>query len=270
MGPCERFVRLPGEVEIAFSEQGAENGVPVLFLHGYADSWRSFQGVLEHMPESVHAFAVSLRGHGNSSQPAWGYGIDELATDVRQFMDAVGLTAAVLVGGSSGGFVARRFAIEQPARTLALVFLGSPFSLRDNPGAHQLLETVAKFEDPVPLNFVREFQESTLVRPVSPTFLDGVIAESAKVPARVWKATLAAILDDDTHDRLGQIRTPSLAIWGDRDATVARADQERLVAAIPGGRLIAYKGAGHALYWEEPARVAVDIVRFIESLAPTK
>jgi len=265
------LVRLSGHVEIAFSEQGAADGIPVVFIHGYADSWRSFEGVLEHLPESVHAFALSLPGHGNSSQPASGYGIGEFANDVGRFMDAVGLTAAVFVGGSSGGFVARRLAIEHPTRTLALVFLGSPFSLRDHPGGRQLLEeSVSKLEDPVPLDFVREFQESTLAQAVSPAFLDGVVGESAKVPARVWKATLAALLDDAAHEKLGEIRAPSLAIWGDHDATVARADQERLVAAIPGTRLLVYEGAGHSLYWEEPDRVARDIARFIEGLPPVR
>lgn len=268
MGAEEHLATLPGGIEIAFSEQGAADGVPVVFIHGYADSWRSFEGVLEHLPESVHAFAISLRGHGNSSKPAWGYTVGELADDVRQFMDAAGLPAAVVVGGSSGGIVARRLAIECPDRALGLVFLGSPFSLRDHAGARHLLkETISKFEDPVPPDFIRGFQEGTLARPVPPQLLDDVIAESARVPARVWKATLAALLDDDSHEKLGQIRAPSLVIWGDRDATVARADHEHLVAAIPGARLVVYEGAGHSLYWEEPGRVARDIARFIEGLA---
>ena len=40
-----------------------------------------------------------------------------------------------------------------------------------------------------------------------------------------------------------------------------------LLSAIKGARLTVYAGAGHALHWEEPARVAADLQRFVESLA---
>ena len=49
------------------------SGVPVIFLHGITDSWRSFEGMLPHLPAGVDAYAVSLRGHGGSGLPAHGY-----------------------------------------------------------------------------------------------------------------------------------------------------------------------------------------------------
>ncbi len=60
--------------------------------------------------------------------------VRDFAADLAAFMDAIQLEAAVIAGGSSGGFVARRFAIDHPERTLGLVLLGSPASLRDKPG----------------------------------------------------------------------------------------------------------------------------------------
>ncbi len=56
-------------------------------------------------------------------------------------------------------------------------------------------------------------------------------------------------------------------VWGDRDAFVPREDQARLAAAIPDSRLVVYEGAGHAVHWEQPERVAADIVAFVERLA---
>jgi pimeloyl-ACP methyl ester carboxylesterase len=47
---------------------------------------------------------------------------------------------------------------------------------------------------------------------------------------------------------------------------VTRADQDALVSAVAGSRLMIYERAGHALHWEEPERFASDVVAFVESL----
>ena len=69
--PMKKLVSLSTGVRIEYVEQGnAEaDGVPVIFLHGVTDSWRSFERVLPLLPPSIHAFALSQRGHGDSSRP---------------------------------------------------------------------------------------------------------------------------------------------------------------------------------------------------------
>jgi pimeloyl-ACP methyl ester carboxylesterase len=53
---------------------------------------------------------------------------------------------------------------------------------------------------------------------------------------------------------------------GDRDGVLPRSDQETLARAIAGSRLVVYPGGGHAFYWEEPRRLASDLVAFVEGL----
>lgn len=113
----------------------------------------------------------------------------------------------------------------------------------------------------------REFQESTLARPVPPAFLDLVVEESLEVPARVWRAAFAGFLEDDVVADLGRIAAPTLVVRGTRDAFCSRRDRDALLAAIPGSRILVYEGAGHALHWEEPARFARDVVAFARELA---
>ena len=60
--------------------------------------------------------------------------------------------------------------------------------------------------------------------------------------------------------------TPTLIIWGDKDSIISRSEQETLLKRIGGSRLVVYPGAGHALYWEEPDHVALDIKAFLEDL----
>ena len=189
---------------------------------------------LPFLPDSLHAFALTQRGHGDASRPAEGYRPRDFAADLAAFMDALHLGAAVIVGGSSGGFVARRFAIDHPERTLGLVLLGSPASLRDKPGVLQMWDsTVSKLTDPVDPAFARGFAESTLAQRVPRAFVDTMVRENLKVPARVWRATFEGLLEDDSLGELDRIKAPTLIVWGDRDAILPRADQETLEAAIP-------------------------------------
>jgi pimeloyl-ACP methyl ester carboxylesterase len=173
----------------------------------------------------------------------------------------------VIVGHSMGSTNAQRFAIDHPDRLLGLVLAGAFATYRDKPSLVDFWESViSKLTDPIDPAFVREFQESTLARPVPAPFLDTVVQESLKVPARVWRAAFDGFFEDDVAGELGRIRTPTLILWGDRDAFCSRADEEALLAAVPGSRLVVYEGAGHGLHWEEPERFAADLVAFASQL----
>ncbi len=262
-----KTVELPDALSINFAEQGDPSPIPLLLLHGYADSWHSFELVLPHLPESIHTFALTQRGHGESSRPATGYSVEILAADLLDFMDKLNLEKAVVAGGSSGGITARRFAIDHPERTSGLVLLGSPLSMRDKPGVLELWNsTISKLTDPIDPNFVREFAESTFSQAIPQEFMDKIIKENLKVPAYVWKSTLKGLLEDNTSSHLYKIKCPTLLIWGDKDTIVVRSEQEAIVNAIANSQLIIYPGAGHALYCEEPARIASDISAFITKL----
>jgi pimeloyl-ACP methyl ester carboxylesterase len=156
MPPIVQSVELPNRVTLPYVEQGDPSGVPVVLLHAIADSWRSFERVLSDLPESIHAFALTQRGHGDASRPAKGYHSRDFAADLAAFMDALYLEAVVVVGGSSGGFAARRFAIDHPGRTLGLVFLGSPAILRDKPGVLEMWDsTISELKDPISPDLVQ-------------------------------------------------------------------------------------------------------------------
>ena len=160
-------VTLPNQVTLPYVEQGDPTGVPVLLLHGITDSWRSFEGVLPHLPTSLHAFALSQRGHGDATRPATGYYPQDFAADLAAFMDTLKLGPAVVVGHSMGSYIAQRFALDYPDRTLGLVLMGSCTTVRGNPVVLELWDSVVStLTDPIDPGFVREFQQSTLAQPV--------------------------------------------------------------------------------------------------------
>jgi pimeloyl-ACP methyl ester carboxylesterase len=264
--PVIKSIELPNRVNLSYVEQGDPRGLPLILLHGITDSWLSFEPVLPHLPASIRAFAVSQRGHGDSDRPAAGYLPSDFAADIAALMDAFKLERAVIAGHSMGSRIAQRFALDYPERTQGLVLMGSFFSFLDNQGVAEFQQIVSKLEDPIDPGFALEFQESTLAQPVPQAYLDAVVRESLKVPARVWQAALDGLLEADHSARLAEIEAPTLIVWGSKDAFCSRSDQAALAAVIAGSRLIIYSGVGHALHWEEPERFAYDLVTFIESL----
>src|SRR5262245_14895657 len=103
-----KTITLPNGVTLPFAERGRPSGMPVVCLHGLSDSWRSFELVLDHLPDDVRLFALSLRGHGDASRPATGYRPEDFAADVAGFLGAMGVSSAVIVGHSMGSYVAQR------------------------------------------------------------------------------------------------------------------------------------------------------------------
>jgi pimeloyl-ACP methyl ester carboxylesterase len=261
-----KTIHLPNGVKLQYVEQGDPAGIPVLLLHGYTDSWRSFEPVLPYLPASIHAFALTQRGHGDAGRPVTGYRFEDFAADVAAFMSAIQTGPAVIAGSSMGSFVARRFAVDYSERTLGLALMSTFLTYRGNPGVQALWDAVSQFTDPIDPGFVREFQQSCLAQPVSAEFFDTIVQESLKVPASVWRAVLEAQMDVDFSNELSKINAPALIVWGDRDTFAPRADQDALRAAICDSRLVVYPGAGHALHWEQPERFAADLVAFCDDL----
>ena len=258
-----KYVELATGVRVQYAEQGSYSGVPVVMLHGYSDSWHSFEPILPFLPSSIHSYAISQRGHGNTGRPTAGYGPSDFAEDLAEFMDALEIDSAVVVGHSLGSLIAQRFALDYPERTQGLVLAGTFPTMRGNRDVQELWNSyVSTMTDPVDRRFVVRFQEGTLAQSVPERFFETVIHESLKVPARVWKAVFAGLLQEDFSSELTKLKLPTLIVWGDRDAICLRRDQAVLARNIPTSRLVVYSETGHALHWEEPEHFADDLVEF--------
>jgi pimeloyl-ACP methyl ester carboxylesterase len=234
-----------------------------VFLHGWPDSWFSFSRVLPALPKQLRALVIDQRGFGDSDRPESGYAIPDLAADVLAFLDALSIDRATLIGHSFGTFVARCVAIAQPERVARLVLIGTGFT-QSNPVVGELQTALHDLPDPVPLQFARDFQASTVYRSVPTEFFDRIVAESLKLPARLWREMIDRLTEYADAERLSEIAAPTLLLWGDKDALFPQADQDRLVAALRGAKLIVYGETGHCPNWERPERVAADIAAFVQ------
>lgn len=262
-GPRFADANLSTGVRLRYAEQGPADAEPIILLHGYSDSWFSFSRVLPLLATRYRVYALDQRGHGDSDRPAEGYHMRDLAADVLAFMDAKQIVRATIVGHSMGSYVAQQVALAAPRRVSRLVLVGSTTAPRTIEGFDELAKAVNALEDPVPTSFLREFQVSTVYRKVPDAFMDRVVAESAKLPARVWKALLAGMTAAEPAVALGRSGIPTLIIWGEKDAYMPRSEQDALVAAIRSARLKTYPNTGHAPHWERPEEFARDVNAFV-------
>ncbi|MFE0700987.1 alpha/beta fold hydrolase [Streptomyces sp. NPDC058872] len=251
-----------GRPMLPYAEAGRPEGTPIVLVHGYLDSWWTFEPMLRAMLPGLHAYAPTQRGHGDADKPSDGYRPDDFADDLLAFMDSVGLQRAVLVGGSSGGVQARILAGRRPDRVSGLVLLGVPGSLADKPRVGEFWNTVRELKDPVDRALATDLADGLTATPVGRGFLKTVVDESLKAPARVWRETLRGLLEADLRATLTGILVPTLVVWGDQDPLLNRADQQTILDAIPDSRLLVYEGAGHLVYWEDPERVLRDLAAF--------
>lgn len=253
-----------GPVQLDFREKGKGNPTTILFLHGYSDSWFSYSELMRKFPDKYHCIALSMRGHGNSPSPSTGYGQDDMVEDVIHFMNQHQLDKVVLVGHSMGSSIAMKMAVTHPERTISLVLLAAFASFDDKTFMPDLIKATEALKDPVNPLFIREFQESTIARKVSSSFLEAVIQESQKLEPEVWKQTIYGLMKADYELALSAYTKPVLLIWGEKDMLVPLDDQERLIKALPDARLHRYEKTGHAVHWERPGQVVGDITAFLE------
>jgi len=178
-------------------------------------------------------------------------------------MDAVGLASAVLVGSSSGGYVAQQVALDSPDRVAGLVLVGSPRSLHGRPA---FAAEVERLDDPVDPAWVRgSLTWFPRLHDVPDSFVEARVQDGLRLPAHVWRDTLRGLCAAPVPTETGTISAPTLIIWGDHDDLLPRADQQAMAAAIPGSRLVVYDDTGHLVVWEQPERVATDLTAFMKA-----
>lgn len=261
----EQSIRLPNGAALRYVEQGPADAMPLILLHGFPDSWLSYERVLANLPSTIRAIALSQRGFGNSDKPDDGYHPRDLAADLADFMRLRRIPRAILAGHSMGALVAQRFAIDFPERVAGLALIGTFKTLRGNAELGALIDEIAGMVDPIDLDLVRAFQASTLAQPVADEFFETVVAEGARLPLAVWRAALKEIAGYDDFAELPRIAAPAILFWGELDNFSTYEQQQELASEIPGAELRVYAGAGHSLHWEEPQRFAGDLANFVRA-----
>lgn len=260
------MIKLHSGMSLNYVVQGDPKGPVIVLIHGAGDSWHSWQRVLPLLPASYRVYAVTLRGHGISDHPATGFSRADFGGDILDFLDQMKIQHATLVGHSLGSFVSQNVAERDKGHIDRLVLIGSgPGIKKASSSESAVTSPFAKVQDPIPYTFSRDFQASTIYKPVPAWFFEVMVAEAQRAPAATWHGLGSAINGGDPMVDLKKITVPTLIFWGEKDSIFHREDQDMLLKILPNASLKAYPETGHALHWEEPAKFTSDLLAFIRS-----
>lgn len=256
-----RRIALATGVELAVHEYG--DGVPVLLLHAWGETHRTFDRLLPLLPDTMHLVVPDQRGVGHSTKPADGYSLLHGAADVIALLDALGIDTCWLIGTSSGGYLAQQLALDHPTRVRGMVLVGSPSNLQQ-PLPVTFGELLSSFHDPVTRSDMNALNGVLpLHSPVPDSFIEDQMTAALTIPKHVWLASIGGLLDAVPPTDRGSIRVPTLILWGGEEDVLSASQAQELLAAIEDSHLVVYEGTGHLVLWEQPERVARDVTAFI-------
>ncbi|MET4579530.1 alpha/beta fold hydrolase [Ottowia thiooxydans] len=120
-----------GGISTRYVQAGPADGPPLLMVHGTGGSWECFCANLAAFSKRYNCYALDTVGAGFSSKPDIDYEIPVYVEHVRNFMQAVGIDKASIIGVSLGAWVAVRFALTHPEKTQSLVLVSAAGLLTD-------------------------------------------------------------------------------------------------------------------------------------------
>jgi 2-hydroxy-6-oxonona-2,4-dienedioate hydrolase len=263
---------------IRYYEAGA--GHPLILLHGSgpgATGWSNFYPNIPVLAQSFHVYSIDMPGWGESDSQTEETGLDHVAALI-EFMDAVGIDRAALVGNSMGGMTSISTAILHPDRVSHLVTMGSPAPVSSvfvpGGGPSEGMKILRQaYIEPTPANMKRLvaimcYDQATATDELAELRSAAALAHPEHLKS--WKSTWGPA--NTLFSRfftfgpsLAGITAPTLAIHGRDDRVVSYEHSLHLVTAIPDSRLLLLNRCGHWAQIEHHAEFNRTVASFVFS-----
>lgn len=270
------FVDLPGGYHVHYREDG-DSGAPLLvLLHGFADSFTTWDGWVRELKPQFHIISLDFPGHGLTRAPA-GSSIsgDQLADFVDAFAAKLKLPKFAVAGNSMGGGAAWELAARHPDRVNALILVDAAGFANDKPGNPPLAFKILRYRlgrtllskiDNRPLieqGLKDDVYDKSLITP----FIVDRFAEFQRAPGHreILMGVDMGARAGSTAELLSTIKVPTLILWGESDPLIEPNAAKKFAAAISGSKLITYPKVGHLPQLEIPQRSAADVAEFLKA-----
>ncbi len=248
-------------------------GPVIVLIHGFPLDHTMWAEQLNAWP-GYRVIAPDLRGYGRSHLPEDTlYTIDQIADDVIDTLDAIGVNKPFVLGGlSMGGYVAMSIAERRPERLRGLMLLDTRAVGDTAKGEADRIRTVEQIEssggDTRP--FVADMLPKLLApdaRTRTPMVAEQVATIMNRAPAQAVTATLLGLAArPDRSAILPRISVPTLVLVGEHDAITPPDGAREMAQAIPGSTFVTIPGAGHLTPLENPQATNAAIDAFLKSL----
>jgi 4,5:9,10-diseco-3-hydroxy-5,9,17-trioxoandrosta-1(10),2-diene-4-oate hydrolase len=272
--PEERYIKI-GEINTRYWMAG-DTGPQVLLIHGvgrFLEEWMlSFDALAAHN----RVYALDLPGHGRTDKPlSASYRLVDLARFVNDFMGALDISQAHIVGHSMGGGIALQLTLQFPEAVDKLVLvcsagLGKEATLVLRITAVPLLGEILTRPS---LNGTRRLLKEFVKDPAFLTddFVD-LSYRMAALPG-AQQAVLKTLRSagnlfgqyDDTYrpivDNLESIQCPVLLVWGRQDRVLPVAHGQAAVSGLPN----VLEDCGHLPMLEQTQKFNESILDFLSS-----
>ncbi len=239
-------------------------GPPLLLLHGFTGSVRSWDEIRPALVPSCRVIAVDLIGHGQSACPPdpARYTLDRATRDLVALLDALSLATVTVLGYSMGGRVALHFAVNAPERVRGLVLESASPGIEDPVERQRRVEADNALADQIQRDGVESFVARWEAQPLlalAPHVPDAVRQRQHELRLRNSPLGLAnsvrgmgAGQQAPLWSQLDALRDmPAQLIVGALDARYCAIGQ-RLHALLPRSNLEVVSHAGHTVHLDQP------------------
>ncbi len=239
-------------------------GPPVVLIHGGQMDHRIWDGQVKRLRQSHRVIAYDVRGFGTSQQPSRVYCNYQ---ELRGLLDHLGIPKATLVGLSLGGSIAIDFAIAYPERVDKLVLVAPGMSGFDWSADFRRMNLIIEamqaedVESTVRLWLADPMMAPAMENPRTAPTLERYVRDN--MPAWLMNPYLERELQPKAAARLGEIRSPTLVIVGDRDDADILRISEKLEREVKGATRLFVKGAGHIVNMEKPDEFDRHLAEFL-------
>ncbi len=250
---------------VAYHESGS--GPTVLLLHATLHDRRDYDPIVDALARRYRTIAVDWPGHGDSD-PVDAASAPLFADVLEDVVDGLGLSRAVVIGNSVGGFAAARLAINRPEVVAGLVLVNTGGFVPLNPLSRKfcrVMGTPAVWRA-APL-FIRGYMKAQ-------TENDREVAERAIARARtddgvrilsgLWRSF--ATPEHDLRNRAAELTAPTLIVWGKRDIAIPLSSGRLAHDVIRGSRL-EILDTGHVVFSSDPQGFLAAAEPFLEAVA---
>lgn len=222
------------------------SGLPVLALHGWGGSIRSFWPVAERMSTlGYELHLIDLPGFGQTEPPPEPWGVADYMRFVLAYLHAQRLERVAILGHSFGGRISLMLAAEHPDYVSKMVLadsagLRTPLTLRQQV-RNMLARGARRTLDALGLTSLRiRLQDRYNRRYASEDYL----------AAGQLRETFLRVITEDLTPYAVNVQAPTVLIWGDQDTDTPLWQGQKLEQLIPDAGLIVLRGAGHFSYLE--------------------